>query len=420
MLPVIYRFTFSTPGEKALLYLVALALVTYAAWSGWRNATSLSAAGVVGEPTRQDRVNRAIIYGLVGTVLAVVGLYYALPEVPVLGRGKGEGVPVHTYGVLVGAGFITAVTVASWLAAREWPGELGLKRRDQLFDMGFYAFVGAMVGSRVLFMIVNYKDYAAQPSKIFDLGGGLVFQGGLIGASLTAYWFAKKNDIDFLRLADLCLPTVSLGQALGRLGCFSAGCCRGDIVGSAQKGGVHFPGLNATNLFGTLSSTPSLAYSEQIDDKRYVVEATGQVTHDAVAGSVQIAQWVAQHGHTLPVHPTQLYESFGQIILFSVMLLLRNYRRFHGQITGMWLMCSALLRTSVELFRGDVNRGTVHGLLEGLGLNSLASAVPLEAWYNMSTGQFISLCIFSLGAWLLISRSKALKLPELTVVPQPV
>lgn len=410
MLPVIYQFTFKTPGEQALLYFMAAALVAYAAWSGWRNA----------EGTREHRLNRAVVYGIVGVVLAVVGLYWALPELPILGKGKGQGVPIHTYGVLVGSGFITAVTVAAWLSVREWPGELGLKRRDQFFDLAFYVFIGAMVGSRVLFIIVNWKDYAAQPSKIFDLGGGLVFYGGLIGASLTAFWYAKKNGIEFLRLADIAMPTVSLGQALGRLGCFSAGCCWGDVTGPAAKTSVHFPGANATNLFGSLSQMPSLAYGSQADDQRYVVEATGQITHDAVAGSVQIAQWVAQHGHTLPVHPTQLYESFGQTILFVALLLARNYRRFHGQIFGMWLICYAILRSTVELFRGDVERGTLNGLLNYAGLNFLAQKVPLEAWYNMSVSQFISLCMFSLGAWVLFSRSRALSQQPQVVVAMPV
>ena len=82
---------------------------------------------------------------------------------------------LHTYGVLVGGGFIAAVTVSSWLAWREWPGEEGARKRDQVLDLAFYVFIGAMVGSRVLFIIVNWKDYAEHPSRIFDLGGGLVF-----------------------------------------------------------------------------------------------------------------------------------------------------------------------------------------------------------------------------------------------------
>jgi phosphatidylglycerol:prolipoprotein diacylglycerol transferase len=127
-----------------------------------------------------------------------------------------------------------------------------------------------------------------------------------------------------------------------------------------------------------------------------------------VPGAVRISDWVGQHGTTLPIHPTQLYESVGQFCLFVLFLFLRRYRRFRGQITGMWLMAYAVLRTSVELFRGDLERGTLHGLLQDLVSPSAADAVPMEAWYNISTSQFISLCIFTAGAIVLYRGSRHL------------
>ncbi len=411
MLPVIYKFMLDTDFSRVMLYLVALGLVAYSASSGWRGATGTldPKTGKPTEPSADDRKRRAITFGLIGVALAGLGLYYALPEVPFFGHGKGEGIPIHTYGVLVGSGFICAVTAAGWIAQREWPGEEGLKKRDQIFDLAFYVFIGVMVGSRVLFILVNWKDYASQPSKIFDLGGGLVFYGGLIGGAITAYWYAKKNDIEFLRLADIAMPVLSLGQALGRLGCFSAGCCWGRVTGPDNKFAVHFPGEAAKNLFGGLGHTPSLAWQSMHTDSRYVNLATGEITHQAVNGSVEIAQWVTEHGHTLPIHPTQLYESMGQMVLFVVLLTARNYRRFHGQIFAIWLMCYAVLRSSVELFRGDVERGTLNGLLNYLGMSSLAQSVPLEAWYNISVSQFISICLFSLGTALLVSKARVLR-----------
>jgi phosphatidylglycerol:prolipoprotein diacylglycerol transferase len=72
----------------------------------------------------------------------------------------------------------------------------------------------------------------------------------------------------------------------------------------------------------------------------------------------------------------------------------------------MWLMLYAVLRSTVELFRGDIERGTLHGLLSDLNLPSLAQRVPLEAWYNISISQFISLCMFSLGAVILVRRGR--------------
>lgn len=404
MLPVIYRFVFDTDFSKVILYLVALGLVAYSAMNGWRNAGGVDAKGNPVEPTQEERRNRAITYGLVGLALAGFGLYYALPNVPVIGRGKGEGIPIHTYGVMIGLGFITATTVISWLALREWPGKEGVERSVQMYDLAFYCFVGGIIGSRVLFVMVNWKDYAADPIKIFSLGGGLVFYGGLIGATIGSIIFARQRGIEFFRLADLAIPTVSLGQAFGRLGCFSAGCCWGDVTTHGKAPfAVEFPGNQAMNLFGGVGGTPSLAYSSMVDaanETRWVVESTGQVSTQAVDGAVRISDWVAQHGHTLPIHPTQLYESLGQMVLFAVLMTARRWRRFHGQIFAMWLMCYAVLRSSVELFRGDLERGTIHGLIP---------SIPSGAWYNISTSQFISIAMFSFGTWLLVKNLREVK-----------
>lgn len=401
MLPVLFRIRADSDLSRVLIILAALALVAYAAWSGWRGAEGRDAKGNPTEPTKDERKNRAILYGVIGLGLAGVGLYYALPSIPILGiAGKGEGIPIHTYGLLIGAGFITAITAGAWLAVREWPGKLGLERRDQVFDFAFWAFLSGIAGSRILFVIVNWKDYAANPREILSLGGGLVFYGGLIGAVLMAIWYTRKHDINFWRWSDLLIPMVSLGQAFGRLGCFSAGCCWGRVTTHDKAPfAVEFPGVGLVkDLFGNAGDTASLAFQSQSDalhETRWVVEQTGEVTAQAQAGAVRIADWAAQHHHTLPVHPTQLYESFGQIILFVALMSLRRYRRFHGQIIATWLMCYAVLRSSVELFRGDLERGTLHGLI---------ASVPFDAWYNISTSQFISICMFSLGAWVLVKN----------------
>lgn len=395
MIPVLLKFVFDGGLAQAVLYLLALGLVGYAAWSGYRGA-----------PSPKEATGRAVMFGIIGAVLAGVGLHYALPADAFLG-GKGEGLPIHTYGVLLASGFLAAVTVASRLAKKEWPGQEGAKKAEQIMDMAFWALVGGLGGSRVLFIMVNWQQYARDPLSALSLGGGLVFYGGLIGAAIATYIWARKNDIDFLRLSDLALPTVSLGQCLGRLGCFSAGCCWGDVAPASYGLGVHFPGASkVTTLFGGAGDTPSLAFSSQAGDSRWVVESTGEIFHQAVPGAVRISDWVIQNGHTLSIYPTQLFESLGQLSIFLLLLLARGYRRFHGQIAGMWLMAYAVLRTSVELFRGDLERGTFHGLLQSLGMETLARAVPLEAWYNISTSQFISLCMFTFGAVLIWRQSR--------------
>jgi phosphatidylglycerol:prolipoprotein diacylglycerol transferase len=419
MLPVLIHITFESLWSQLLLYAVALGVVGFIAFNGWRGTQgAVTAKGSRAEVKQADRVQRALLYGGGGAVLAWFGLMYALPASAFPG-GKGEGIPVHTYGVLLATGFFCAASVAARLARDEWRkvewvdgkgfvDTEGPLRREQVLDLGFWVLVGGLVGSRVLFIIVNWKDYAKDLGSIFSLGGGLVFYGGLIGAAVAAYAFARVNGMDFLRLADLAIPTVSLGQALGRLGCFSAGCCWGGPAGSHAPLAVRFPGAGmARDLFGRLTGTGSTAYGSQAADPRYVIETTGEVLHQAAPGAVRISEWVTQHGTTLPVHPTQLFESVGQTLLFVGLLYLRRYRRFHGQIFSLWLMAYAVLRSTVELFRGDAERGTLHGLLSD-SAPSLAHWVPLEAWYNISTSQFISLCMFTFGATLMYQRTRRL------------
>lgn len=408
MIPILYKLDSDTPLKLAIVYFLALAVVFYAAWSGWQGAHGPANPKTreFAAATRAQKINRALLFGVGGAAIALVGLHFILPASAFLGK-KGEGIPIHTYGLMLAGGFIAAVSLAARLAEREWPGEEGLRKKDQVLDLSFWVLIAAIAGSRVLFILVNWKDYSSDLTKVFDLGGGLVFYGGLIGATLASYVFARRNRIDFFRLADVSMPTISLGQALGRLGCFSTGCCWGDIAHKGFRLGVHFPGgSESKNLFGQVTGTASIAYQSQATENRWVAESTGQVFHQAVPGAIRISEWVVQHGHTLPIHPTQLYESIGQFILFISLLMLRRYRRFHGQIFAIWLMCYAVLRTTVELFRGDVERGTLNGLLNYLDLTSLAQKVPLEAWYNISTSEFISLCMFALGATILYRRGR--------------
>jgi phosphatidylglycerol---prolipoprotein diacylglyceryl transferase len=472
MLPLLYRFRFDTEGSRVLLFIIAIGLIVYTAWSGARNAGGVDENGKELPAIGAQRRDRALMYGVIGIALAAVGIFYASDVVvPFLGKGKNEGVPLHTYGILLGAGFLSAVTVASYLARREWPGEIGIKRRDQIMDLAFSVFIGGILGSRELFVLVNWsKEYANKPaerlatalelivavvltlllvfrhrfSKPFAenlvqkaglwfvyvlvggrvafsflfgegtttlfgmLGGGLVFQGGLIGATLASVLYCLQNDIEFLRLADLAAPTVSLGAAFGRLGCFSAGCCWGKAAGPNAPFSVHFPGSHSTKtIIGSISDTPSLAWSSMSTDTRYVLEKTGEVFSQMVPDAVQISTWVREHDHTLAIHPVQLYDSFAQVAFFALMLWLRQWRRFHGQIFGIWLMGYSVIRSSVELLRGDSERGTLQGKLLEWGYDGVAALFPAQAWYNISTGQFVSILLLSLGGFIVFAGFRA-------------
>lgn len=492
MLPVLYHFVFTSGLAQVLLYVFSAGLLAYAGWTGWHGAVGDfdPKRGVRAAATQNQRLQRMLMHLVVVGVLLKVGLGYALPAGAFLGE-KGEGIPIHTYGLLLALGFLLALKVTGRLAEREWStlegppaallawldaanaairdgksppvlspelrgyqaffrhakdGQLslprdfnleGARKKDQMMDLAFWALVGGIGGSKLLFILVNWQDYGPVLGELLGglftlrlgqaagalttlVSGGLVFYGGLLGAAGLCLWWARRSGLDFLRVADVAIPTVSLGQALGRLGCFSAGCCWGGTTHADHPLAVQFPGAgNTLDLLGQASKTPSLAYSSMARDGRYVVEATGEVVSQAGDGVVRISEWVLAHGQTLPVFATQLVESVGQLAIFVLLVSARRWRRFHGMIFAIWLMAYAVLRTSVELFRGDVERGTLHGLLSSLGLEGVASAVPLEAWYNISTSQFISLCLFGLGVALLWTRWNSVPAPSLQPPADP-
>jgi phosphatidylglycerol:prolipoprotein diacylglycerol transferase len=272
-------------------------------------------------------------------------------------------------------------------------------------DLAVWVVIGGIVGSKILFIIVTPKDFldalgSGNPGKVLSaLGGGFVFYGGLIGAGLAVWWFCRARKIPFLRMADVIAPTVALGQAFGRLGCFAAGCCWGKPASLHLPWAVRFPGAGrALDIFGQHTAGAIATDSQSQELRRWVIESTGQVFDHPVPGAMRISDWVAQHGTSLPIHPTQLYESLAQLLLFVGLMIARRYRRFHGQILALYLIGYAIIRTTVELFRGDFERGTLHKLID---------QVPLDAWWNISTSQFISLVMFALGVTLLVRRSSA-------------
>jgi len=214
--------------------------VVYAAVSGCagRPARRDSEDRQLTEPSAERSQARAITFGLIGIGLAAGGPVLRAARGPDSGKGKGEGIPIHTYGVLVGGrlhlrGHRRGVDgrCASGRAAE------GLEEALSDLRLAFYTSSSERwVGSRVLFIIGQLKDYASDPSKIFSLSGGLVFYGGLIRRRAHRLLVSRRRTT-----STSCgwrtwrCRTVSLGHALGRQGCFSAGCCWGDVAARARR-----------------------------------------------------------------------------------------------------------------------------------------------------------------------------------------
>ena len=209
---------------------------------------------------------------------------------------------LHTYGVLVAAAFLTALWLAGKLAAR-----VGLNV-DAVTNLGIYCALAAIVGAKLMMFLVDVSYYKEHPGEIFSLSSlqaGGVFYGGLIGALAISWWYMRKTGLPILKTADVFAPAIALGHGIGRLGCFSAGCCWGVEC--------HLP---------------------------WAVTFTNPAAHDLVGVPLMV-----------PLHPTQLYEALAEFFIFGVLYWRFGKAHSPGAIISLYLMLYSTARFIVEFFR---------------------------------------------------------------------
>ncbi len=212
---------------------------------------------------------------------------------------------IHTYGVFVALGFALAIAVTARLGKQE-----GVSAQ-RVMDLAFIGIVWAIIGSRLFYVLLNLAYYRRQPLDMFKLWqGGLVFSGGLVIALLAVVWHLKRRGMPLLETADLFAPGLALGQGIGRIGCFFAGCCYGRPADVPWAVAFTDPGCLAP-------------------------------LH-------------------ISLHPTQLYSALGGLLLFAFLMVLRKKRSFPGQVFIWYLILHSTFRLVVERFRGD-DRGLVPG-----------------------------------------------------------
>jgi phosphatidylglycerol:prolipoprotein diacylglycerol transferase len=234
------------------------------------------------------------------------------------------GFTISAYGLLRVTALLTGLMLAVHLAHRR-----GINRVEAL-KLGIFVLFVALLGTKLALAV---RDYLAtgtvSAAHLLRSGGGFYY--GLIPATAFAGWYLKRRSLAPLSVLDAFSPSVALGLAIARLGCFAAGCCYGRPIGASA--GV---------IFADGSSEPSTAA--------------------ALPG---------------PVHPTPLYEAAAVFLIF--LILMQQFRRpqVEGQVFCGMLMLLAAARFIMEIFRGDEGRGF---LIEGtLSLPQLISIGILVA-----------------------------------------
>ena len=204
---------------------------------------------------------------------------------------------IHTYGVFVAIGFIVGLAVATRRARQE-----GIDP-ERIADLGVWLIVSGMLGGKLFHIIFFWNDfiYGWHAEGLRSLRQGFVFYGGFIVASLTAVAYTSLKRLPVGKMVDIFAPSVALGHAFGRLGCFFNGCCYGRPC--SLPWAVTFPPPHV------------------------------------MAG--------------IPVHPTEVYEALGNLVIFAALTAFYRHKRYDGQVWWLYVLGYGILRFVVEFFRGD-------------------------------------------------------------------
>src|SRR4030042_2662423 len=214
---------------------------------------------------------------------------------------------VYAYGFFIVVGFATAAFLAV-LKIRKSNSGVSF---ENIIDLFFYTVLSGFIGSRLLFVFINFDVYRENPMQIFKIWeGGLIFYGGLILAVIVVFWYMKVHRLPVWKLADLISPLIALGLSFGRVGCFFCGCCCGKETSPPAAVVFHNP--------------------------------------DSLARL------------NVPLHPTQLYDAANGLAIFFFLSWMDKKKTFDGQIFCLFLFLYASTRFFIEIFRGDP-RGFLFG-----------------------------------------------------------
>ncbi|MDQ3010988.1 MAG: prolipoprotein diacylglyceryl transferase [Acidobacteriota bacterium] len=252
---------------------------------------------------------------------------------------------IYTYGLLVALSFIVGLWVMARLAARD-----GLDKQ-RVYDLGLWVLVASLLGSKLLMIITEWDErYRGNLGAIFTLDflrSNGVFYGGFLGAVIASVIVMRLYKMPWWRTADAFAPGIAIGHFIGRLGCFSAGCCWG-------KPTLAFCGVHFTDKGHETTGVPTIVDHLYPEQQSVWAEKLGGLTA------------------AVKLHPTQLYEAAALLLIFAVLLVMFRRRQFYGQIVLAYAMLYSVARFIIEFWRDD----------------------PRGEIFEISTSQFIAVMLF--------------------------
>jgi len=233
---------------------------------------------------------------------------------------------IRYYGIIFALGFILAYFFITYLAKQR---KLNLTK-DNTLDLLFYLIIGTVLGARIFEVLVyNLKYYLANPFEIIAIWhGGLSFHGGLVGAIIALFMYCKKRKIQFYDLADIIVIPLAFALFLGRIANFING------------------------------------------------ELVGRITN--VSWCVKFKNYEGCR------HPSQLYESLKNLIIFSTLWFIKEMKLKKGILFWTFVLMYSTLRFFVEFFRApDIQLGFIFGLTMGQWLNIVMFAVGVYFFFKI-------------------------------------
>lgn len=302
------------------------------------------------------------------------------------------GLPIRGFGVMVTLGVICGVALAAYAARRE-----GLDP-ELIYSLAFWMFLGGIGGARLFYVVQYWNEYrreslGATLIEVFKFTqGGLVLYGGLLGGVGAALVWLRVKRLPILVVADLIAPSMVVGLAWGRIGCFLHGCCYGGLC-AASAWGVTFPAYSppyehqqSEGLFHGLRLTrdsaaqgwkvrevdpegPAARHGVEVGD---VVRAINGEDWEKFAGQrvparlfgprleLRLADgrevtWLIDEfpARSRPVYPVQLYSSLHAALLAYLLWVIFPWRRKDGEVIAWLLTLYPVGRIFEELIRDD-------------------------------------------------------------------
>jgi len=334
--------------------------------------------------------------------------------------GKPLGLPVRGYGVMLMLATVAGVALAAY---RAW--QCGLDP-ETIYSLAFVMFIAGIIGAR-LFFVVEYWNQDFSPERtgsamatlqaIFNVPkGGLVVYGSVLFGVPAGVWYCFRRGLPALAVGDIIAPSMVLGQALGRIGCFLNGCCFGSVCLTAgyamsfpagsppylqheqsgwrsgvwleEKGGrvvaafvaPQGPASAAALKPGDEITSINGANIDSLDEARKRL-AAGHTSYEIETADGRVLRWLAGEGpaRSVPIHPTQLYAAIDAGLLALVLWFCFPFRRRDGEVFALLLTLHPLSRFFLEMIRSDEpgQFGTLFTISQWLSLAILAAGVAL-------------------------------------------